>query len=212
MSKNGWPPAPPEGYRKHDPEYEQPWYFTAFLFVWMVGVFVGVPVLVIGLRGFETAVTVIQEVFLFSQMESAVEWVVYLGWAAATVGVLLIVHETLHALAGRWFGLDTEFHLEYSFPLNLTPSVVTYGNFQSRSESIVIALAPLVILTPVSIIVLAVAQQPWLIASAAWFVFGNSAGAVADLGSAWLFWHLPVGELVHHDSDGWRQYYTPDSR
>lgn len=206
-----WPPAPPEGYQLHDPEYEQPWYVTAALFIWTVAVFVGVPLLVIGLRGFETTVIVIREVFLFSQMESAGEWVVYLGWAAATVAVLLIVHEALHALAGKAVGLETEFYLEYSFPVSLTPSVVAYGDFQSRGESIIIALAPLVILTPVSILVLAVAHQSWLIASAAWFVFGNSAGAVGDLASASVLWNLPSSELVHHDSAGRRQYYTLDS-
>lgn len=202
-----WPPAPPEGYRKHDPEFVQPWYVTAALFIWLVAVFVSAPLLVIGLRGFETTVIVIREVFLFSQMDSTGEWVVYLGWAAATVAVLLIVHEALHALAGKAVGLETEFHLEYNFPVSLTPSVVAYGDFQSRGESITIALAPLVILTPVSILVLAAAHQPWLIASATWFVFGNSVGAVSDLGSAWVLWNLPSGELVHHDNAGRRQYY-----
>jgi hypothetical protein len=204
-----WPPAPPEGYRKHDPEYVQPWYVTAGLGVWLVAVLVGVPALVIGVHGFGTAVAIIREVFLF-QIGTG-ELVLYVGWVGATLAILFGGHEALHALAGRWFGLEAEFHLDYSFPLDVTPSVVTYGEFQSRSESIAITLAPLIVMTPLSIIVLIVAQQPWLIASAAWVAVGNSAGAAADLASAWVLWNLPADELVHHDSDGWRQYYTPKS-
>jgi hypothetical protein len=206
-----WPPAPPEGYRKHDPEYRQPWYVTGGLYVWVVAAFVSTPVLVVALRGFETSVTVIREVFVLSRIGNTGELAVYVGWAAATVVVLLVTHEALHALAGRWFGLETEFHLEYSFPVNLTPSVVTHGGFESRGESIAITLAPLVILTPVSIIVLAFADQPWVIGSAAWFVFGNSLGASLDLADTWHLWNLPAGELLHHDSDGWRQHYIPES-
>jgi hypothetical protein len=204
-----WPPAAPEGYRRHDPEYVQPWYVTAGLTVWVVGVLVTVPTLVIEVHGFESAVAIIREVFLF-QIGSG-ELVLYVGWVGATLAILFGGHEALHALAGRWFGLEAEFHLDYSFPLDVTPSVVTHGEFQSRGESIAITLAPLVVLTPVSIVVLAVADQPWVIASAAWVAVGNSVGAAADLASAWVLWNLPAGELVHHDSDGWRQYYTPKS-
>ena len=203
-----WPPAPPEGFRLHDPEYGQPWYVTAFLYVWLVGVFVGVPALVIGVHGPETIVRIVREVL---QPDTAREWAGYLGWLVGTFAVLLVGHEALHALAGHWFGLRTKFRFQYNHLLSWTPEILTYGEFQSRGESLAISLAPLVILTPVSIVALVVGQHLWVIAAAAILALGNSAGAVGDLASAWVLWNLPDGELIYHDNEGQRQYYTPAS-
>ena len=203
-----WPPAPPEGYRKHDPEYDQPWYITAFQYVWIVGVFVGVLALVTAVHGSGTIGRIVREVL---QPDSAGQWVVYIVWVVGTFAILLVGHEALHALCGRWFGLRTQFQFEYRHPLDWSPVILTYGEFQSRGESLAITLAPLVVLTAVSIVVLVAGQQLWLIAAAAVIALGNSASAVGDLGSAWVLWNLPDGELVFHDSEGRRQYYTPAS-
>jgi hypothetical protein len=201
-----WPPAPPEGYQKHEPEYEQPWYVTVFLYIWIVGVFVGVLALVIGVHGPETVVRIVQEVL---QPDTTREWVAYASWFIGTFAVLLVGHEALHALAGRWFGLRTQFRFQYTNPLSWSPEILTYGEFQSRGESLAITLAPLVILTAVSVVVLVAGQDLWVIAAAAVIALGNAASAVGDIASAWVLWHLPAGELVLHDSEGRRQYYTP---
>ncbi len=203
-----WPPAPPEGYRLHDPEFVQPWYVTAFLCFWIVTAFVGVPALVIELHGLDTAVRIVREVL---QPDTAHEWAVYLGWFIGTFAVLLVGHEALHALAGRWFDLRTKFRFEYRHPLSWSPEILTYGAFQSRTESLVISLTPLVALTTASIVALVWGHSLWLIASAAIIALGNSASAVGDLASAWVLWFLPDGELMYHDSEGRRQYYTPTS-
>jgi hypothetical protein len=200
-----WPPAPPDGYRKHDPEYGQPWYVTVFLYGWMVGVFVGVLALVSAAHGPDTIVRIVREVL---QPDTGREWAGYIGWVVGTFAVLLVGHEALHALVGRWFGLRTQFQFEYRHPLDWSPVILTYGEFQSRGQSLAITLAPLVLLTVLSLIVLVAASQIWLIASAAIIAFGNAASAVGDLASAWVLWHLPAGELVYHDSEGRQQYYT----
>jgi hypothetical protein len=202
-----WPPTPPEDYRKHDPEYGQPWYVTVFLYVWIVSVFVGVLALVRGVHGPDTVVRIVREVL---QPDTAREWAGYIGWLVGTVAVLLVGHEALHALAGRWFGLRIQFQFEYRHPFRWSPEILTYGEFQSRGESVAITLAPLVILTAVSIVVLVVGQELWLIASAAIIALGNTASAASDLASVWVLWHLPDGELIYHDSSGQRQYYTPN--
>jgi hypothetical protein len=201
-----WPPAPPEGYRKHDPEYKQPWYVTGFLYVWIVGVFVAVLALVLGVHGPETVVRIVRGVL---QPDTTREWVGYIVWLIGTFAVLLVGHEALHALAGRWFGLRTSFNFQYTNPLSWQPEILTYGEFQSRGESLAIALTPLVVLTAVSVVVLVTGQDLWLITSAAIIALGNSASAVGDIASAWALWNLPEGELIYHDSDGRRQYYTP---
>jgi energy-converting hydrogenase Eha subunit E len=200
-----WPPAPPDGYQKHNPEYVQPWFVTAFLYVWIVGVFVGTLALVIGVHGPDTVVRIVREVL---QPDTTREWAAYIVWFIGTFAVLLVGHEALHALAGRWFGLRTQFQFEYRNPLSWQPEILTYGEFQSRGESLAITLAPLVILTPVSIAALAVGQNLWVIAAAAVIALGNAASAVGDIASAWVLWNLPDGELLYHDSDGQRQYYT----
>lgn len=200
-----WPPAPPEGYHLHDPEDGQPWYVTGFLYVWIVGVFVGVLALVSAVHGPDTVVRIVREVL---QPDTPREWAGYIGWVVGTFAVLLVGHEALHALVGRWVGLRTTFRFQYAHPLSWSPEILTHGEFQSRGESLAISLAPLVVLTPVSIVVLVVGQPLWLVASAAVIALGNAAGAVGDLASAWLLWNLPDGELVYHDSEGRRQYYT----
>ncbi|EMA47816.1 DUF3267 domain-containing protein [Halococcus salifodinae] len=206
MTVDEWPPTPPEGYRFHDLEYNQPWYITAVLYLWLVGVFVGVPALVIGVHGPGSIGRIIREVL---QPDTAREWGTYFGWIVGTFGVLLVGHEALHALAGRWFGLRTKVRIQYDHPLSWSPEILTYGEFQSRGESLAITLTPLVGLTAASIVVLVAGQHLWLIASAAVIALGNSASAIGDLGSAAVLWHLPDGELVYHDEDGRRQYYTP---
>jgi hypothetical protein len=97
-----WPPAPPEGYQLHNPEYGQPWYVTVFLYGWIVGVFVGVLALVSAVHGPGTIVRIVREVL---QPDTGREWADYLGWVVGTFALLLVGHEALHALVGRWFGL-----------------------------------------------------------------------------------------------------------
>jgi hypothetical protein len=63
----------------------------------------------------------------------------------------------------------------------------------------------------VSLIALVAGQQLWLIASAAVIALGNAASAVGDIASAWVLWRLPEDELIYHDSEGRRQYYTTTS-
>jgi hypothetical protein len=201
-----WPPAPPDGYQKHDPEYGQSWLVTVILFCWLIGVLVAIPALVVSVHDPDTAVRIVREVL---QPDTADEWTAYIVWLIGTFAVLLVGHEALHALAGRWFGLRTAFQFEYHHPLSWSPEIVTYGRFQSRGELFAIALAPLVLLTPVSIVALVWSQHLWIIASATVLALGNSAGAVGDLASVWTFWDLPDGELIYHDSEGRRQYYTP---
>lgn len=204
-----WPPAPPDDYRLDDPEYGQPWYVTVFLFIWLVGAYVGTPALVIGVHGLDVATRIVGEIVW---QESWDELVIYIGWVLGIIVITIVVHESVHALVGRWVGLRTKFAFEYSNPLNWSAQALTYGGFQSSRESLVISLAPLVILTPVSIVVLVVNQQLWVIAVAALVTIVNAAGSVGDLGSAFLLLHLPDGELIYHDSAGRRQYYTSLSR
>lgn len=167
--------------------------------------FVAVPALVVALKGPETTIRLAYAVF---RHENFTEWLLYLLWILGMVGLLGIVHETIHALCSRWFGFRVKFGIEYSNLVNLTPTTLTYGGFQSRRQSLAIVLAPLVVLTPISIIVLVVSTGFWVQASAVFIVLGNTVGSMADLGKAWMIVKLPAGELTFHDREGRQQYYT----
>lgn len=84
-----WPPAPPEGYRLHDPEYDQPWYVTGVLFIRLVGVVVVVPALVINVHGLDTAGSIIQEIL---QPNGLGEWLMYLGWIIGILDIFAGTH------------------------------------------------------------------------------------------------------------------------
>lgn len=200
-----WSPTPPDGYRHHDPGYEQPWYVTKLVLIWILSVVVGVPVLIIAVHGVDTALGVIRA---FSH-ENLNEWLIDLVWIGTTIGITACLHELIHAFAGYWFGLGCKFGLRYEGLLTAGPEVLTYGGFQSIRESVAIALLPLIFLTPASLSILIVGQNAWMIATAMVVAFTNSIGAIGDIGSALLFCHLPTGELIYHDSEGRRQYYTP---
>ena len=199
-----WPPTPPGGYRKHDPEYDPPGYVTAALYGWFFGMSVAIPMLAIRLKGFTTMVRAASAI---AQYDSFSEWLMYFFWVLGMIVVTAILHEGIHAICSRWFGFRTKFDLEHTNLVNITPTTLTYGGFQSRTESLVIMLAPLIVLTPVSFLVLAASSNAWILASAAFVALANTAGAVGDLASAWLIWKLPVGELIYHGREGQQQYY-----
>lgn len=206
QSDTDWAPDPPEGYDQYDPLFVQPWYVTVLLGLWAVGAVVGVPLLVVVIKGLDTTLTVYKEVLLPT---SFVGIVIYFGWIAATLIAMLGLHELVHAVTARALGYKTEFSIEKYLIGGWTPQVITYGRFESRFESIVVTLAPLLVITPVSIGTLVVADSSWAIATAAYVTLGNLAGSVADLATVWLVTQLPSGAFLYHDRAGRSQYYTP---
>ena len=148
------------------------------------------PALVIGVHGLNVATGIFGEIVWHESWNGLV---IYIGWVLGIIAIVIVVHESVHALIGRWVGLQTKFTFEYSNPLNWSAQALTYSGFQSSRESLVISLAPLVVLTPVSIVVLMVSQHFWVIAVAALVTLVNAAGSVGDLVSACLLLHLPDG-------------------
>lgn len=203
-----WPPSPPEGYDLHESIHVQPWYVTVFLAIWGVGAFVGVPLLVVLIKGLDITLAVYKEVLLPGGFAEAG---IYGLWIIGSLVAMLSAHEGLHAFVARMLGYKTKFSIE-KYPIGgWTPQVLTYGRFESRFESAAITLAPLIIITPVSIATLVMADSSWAIATAAYITLGNVAGSVADLGAVWLLAQLPSGTLLYHDSTGRKQCYVPAS-
>lgn len=206
QSDTEWAPDPPEGYDLHDPILVQPWYVTALLGLWAVGAFVGVPLLVVVLKGLNTTLRVYSEVLLPTTFGAVI---VYFAWIAVTLLGMACLHEGVHGVIARALNYKTEFSAEKYLVGGWAPQVVTYGRFESRFESAVITLAPLLIITPVSIATIVIANDSWVIATAAYVTLGNIAGSVVDIGAVWLLTQLPSGTLLYNNQVGQSQYYTP---
>jgi len=107
------------------------------------------------------------------------------GWwnlgftAVVLVGVLLLIiipHELCHGLAIRHFGGEPRFGLGVAYFVFPYAFATTETRF-SRNQFIVIALAPLVILSVLGVPVMLIFEWPWLALPLAL----NAGGAVGDL-------------------------------
>ena len=133
----------------------------------------------------------------------------YTGWILSLVIFLVVIHESLHILAATLLGYDVALQVHVNTRLDWTVSVVTFGDFQTRLETAVIALAPLVLFTPFGIVALAFGGEGLVIAASV-LLAANAAGAVLDVRTALLMLSLPSGTLVRHDDTGRQQYYAPE--
>lgn len=198
-----WPPSPPEGYRLHDPDPGAYWFYDAVRIVW-VPLAVVVTIAVVSLtRGFGALVATLID---FVPEEPAAI-ALYAVWIIGLIGLLVVIHEMLHVLAAYVLGYDVAIQVQVNTHFDWAVSTVTYGDFQSRFETALIALAPLVVFTPFAVAVLALGDDALSIAGAV-LLLANTAGAAVDVRTALLMLSLPSGELLRHDGNGRRQYYT----
>lgn len=158
-----------------------------------------------------------------------VAWVLAVGWLLAVVvlavlvvlnyehytavGVIAIilvtagVHEALHAVVGRAFGLQVAGGFEFD-GLASGPYILSHGEFQTRRESALMAAAPTLVLTPVFLLV-GVVGAPALSLVALMGLFVNTLGAVFDLRAVVTTLRLPADTLEYHTVDGEVHYYAP---
>lgn len=105
----------------------------------------------------------------------------------------IVVHELIHAVVARGLGYRVVFGFKWQL---LAPYVAALGQFITRRDNLLIALAPLVILTPVLLLLLGVPVRWVAVAAGAGFVM-NTSGAVGDLYLAWRLWRLPRQTLLY---------------
>lgn len=123
----------------------------------------------------------------------------------AAVVVVTAVHELVHGVAYRLLGYD----VTYGTALHLGAFyVAAFDQFQTRRDSLLVALAPLVTLT-LAVVPLLAAPAPRVAAAAYVAVVFNAAGSAGDLYLAWRLLQDPPGTL-YYDADARRSWvYEP---
>ena len=201
-----WPPAPPDGYRCRDPPSGLPLYARLLIALWVPFSLLAVLALIAVAHGPADSLQLLATFVPHNFAAIAL----YAGWILSLVILLVVIHELLHVLAATLLGYDVAMQVHASTRLDWEVSVITFGRCQTRLETAVIALAPLVIVTPFGIAALAFGGDG-LVVAAAVLLAVNTAGAVIDVRTVLLMLSLPAGELLRHDGRGRRQYYTQES-
>lgn len=200
-----WPPAPPDGFRCRDSPAAFPLAARLLVALWVPLSVLAVLALISAVHGAADAL----ELFATFVPHNPAAFVLYAGWILSLVILLVVIHESLHILAAVALGYDVALQAHVNTRLDWTVSVVTFGDFQTRLETAVIALAPLVLFTPFGIAALALGGEGLVIAAGVLLAV-NAAGAVVDVRTALLMLSLPPGTLVRHDDAGREQYYAPE--
>ncbi|WP_276300296.1 DUF3267 domain-containing protein [Halorussus lipolyticus] len=187
------PPDPPEGYRE-PVTFEYP----------------GLALSVGSLALFVAAVFVFGRVMSALRPGATLEFTVG-PRGIAVVGVLsvgtVVVHEVVHGLVYRLLG----YRVRYGIAWNMGAAyAAAFGQFQTRRDNLVVALAPLAVFTAVLTPLLAV--EPFSVALAAFLVLVvNTSGAIGDLYISWRLLRMPEGTLMY-DLDARHSYaYFPAS-
>jgi len=106
-----------------------------------------------------------------------------LGLILATIIIIVILHEIIHGLAYQLFG----YRVTYGASLHLMAAyAAAFGQWQKRGHNLIVALAPLLLLTLLLLPLLALPQPTITLIALTGLLF-NTAGAVGDL---YLVWKL----------------------
>jgi hypothetical protein len=179
-------PAPPDGYQRYRLDSEP-----------SIGIFARAVA-----AGWVLAVVVLGGlVFLYHER-----------YGVGVVGVVLVtvvVHEVIHAAAGRLFGLQVTAGFDVG-GLESGPYILPHGGFQTRRESALMAAAPTLVLAPVFVLLAVVGGTTVALAALA-ALFINTIGAVFDLRAVMTAFRLPGGALAYPAADGEMHFYAPVS-
>jgi|SRR5579859_4771224 len=113
----------------------------------------------------------------------------------------IVIHELLHALVYRCLGYRVSFGVSAAL---MAAYAAAFGQWQRRDHNILVALAPVLILTPLAIVCMAL-PQPALQRLGFWVALFNTAGSVGDFYLAWRLLRLPHGSLLY-DADPQHMY------
>ena len=195
-----WPPAPPDGYRFYTPS-PLPFSVRYLVAMW-------VPLSILAVLAL-TIVTHGLRLFGIALPQELAGFPLYVVSVLSLALLMLVVHELLHVLAAGLLGYEVSVEVGYETVLDWTFAVIPYGEFQSRTDTAVIALAPLLVVSPFGIAAL-VFVDGVVAAAGAFLLVLNSASAVGDVGSPVMVLFLPPGALLRHDREGREQYYVPE--
>lgn len=182
-------PAPPDGYRRYSPEDEMGRWFRSDFFD-VAAVF------------WPIAFLILMGVSYASAQIGRLPVILVLGIIA------MAMHEGLHVLAGRLFGLEATVGVNFK---RLNPYVLTYGGFQSRLQTAVISMAPLVVISTFCVVVIfAFALVGRSLTDVAIFGLINIVLSYYDLLDLRFTMSLPEGTKEYHRQGHDVAYYVPE--
>jgi hypothetical protein len=124
---------------------------------------------------------------------SATNAIAQVGVVFLAVVITIIVHEWVHGLVYRVLGYRVSYGLSWRMG---AAYAAAFSQWQKRDHNLLAALAPLVLLTPLLITLLAVPNQLLNLAAFAALIF-NTSGAVGDLYLSWRLLRLPKDALLY---------------
>jgi hypothetical protein len=141
------------------------------------------------------------------QLTFSIDGLSILGLVVITI-LTVIVHEAIHAITARALGYRVSFGLSLRM---LGAYAAAWRQMIRRRDNILIALAPLTVLTLLLIPLLAVPNLLVVGGAYAALVI-NTAGAAGDIYLVWRLWRMPPGTLLYDvDVENMYAYYPRSS-
>jgi hypothetical protein len=187
------PPDPPEGYREP----------VSFAYPPVKLALGSIALFVLAVVGFGRLTSRVRGETTFEFTVGLAE----IGVVAVLFAGTIVVHELIHGLVYRFLG----YRVNYGLALNVGAAyAAAFGQFQTRRDNLLVALAPIVVITAALTPLLAVGSLP--VAVAAFLVLVvNTSGAIGDLFIAWRLLRMPEGTLMF-DVDARHSYvYYPEA-
>ena len=124
---------------------------------------------------------------------------------AVTVLATALFHEGIHGVAYRLLGYRVTFGLSKHL---LAAYAAAFDQWQTRPHNLIVALAPLVLLTGILLPLLAVRSRAVVLVALAALMM-NTAGAAGDLYLAGRLLRMPHGTLLYDMDDETMWVYSP---
>lgn len=119
----------------------------------------------------------------------------------ASIVATLVIHEGIHALAVAWTGGTPTYGAKMIGKIMPVFFVTSDGQLFTRPQFLGVALAPLILLTTVFTVSIAMAPfAGWLVVPAA----VHTGGCIGDIVMAWKTWRQQPGSLVEDRITGLR--------
>jgi hypothetical protein len=123
----------------------------------------------------------------------------------ATIIITILVHELIHGLTYRLLG----YTVTYGADLKLVAAyAAAFGQFQKRNHNLMVALAPLIVLTPLFLLLLGSTNSTIVLIGYMGLLF-NTSGAIGDLYLTWRLLHWPTSALLYDVNPSTMLVYLP---
>ena len=130
---------------------------------------------------------------------------IFIGVSVITPIATIMCHELIHGLAFQLLGYKASYGIYWT----LGPYAAAFGQFQTRQHTIIVVLAPLMLINVLMLFLLAIPDLTVRSIACVVLLF-NTSGATGDLYLTWKLWRAPSGTLSY-DVDKYNSFvFEPD--